>query len=225
MLSTQQKINDLKFDLLKGKLSLEEVFQKHIVDGNSYFFTTFLKDEVKEYKTKTLIADFLGVHISEVIFVGSAKLGYSLNPKSLFNEFDSKFNSTKIRRDKSDLDVAIVSNTLFNNIKKSVFDYTNAFHEKWNDNEYYFGERLEAFKVPICFKYFEYFTRGWFRPDMKPIGYEFCVKESFEELKRQLFQQFYRKTGIGIYQDWHFFKHYHISNLKNLSFRVKTETI
>ncbi len=222
---TEQKIKELKFDLVKGRLTYEEIFQKHIVDGNTYFFKSFLGDIAKEYQIKSLIADFLGIHIHEVIFVGSAKLGYSLNPKNLFNEFDSKFKISRINKDKSDLDIAIISPSLFKSISKNIFDYTDAFQNKWDDNEYYFGDKLNGFKVPICFKYFEYFSKGWFRPDMKPRGYDFCVKNSFEDLKKSIFENLRRKIGLGIYQDWHFFKHYHINNLKRLSYRVKTETL
>jgi hypothetical protein len=60
---------------------------------------------------------------------------------------------------------------------------------------------------------------------MKPKGYDFCVKNSFEELKKNLFDNFKRRTGLGIYQDWYYFKHYHINNLKSLSYQVKTDTI
>lgn len=225
MIQIKQRVEEFKIDLIKGRLTYEEIFQKHIVDGNTFFFQSHLGNIAQEYQTKSLIANFLGVSIHEIIFVGSAKLGYSLNPKNLFNEFDSKFNVTKINKDKSDLDIAIVSNSLFNNITKNIFDYTDAFKNKWDQNEYYFGDKLNDFKVPICYKYFEYFSKGWFRPDMKPQGYEFCVKNTFEELKRNLFANFKRKSGIGIYQDWHFFKHYHINNLKSLSYRVKTETL
>jgi len=224
-MTTLAKINDLKSDLVRGYLSYDEIFQKHIVDGNTFFFQSFLGDVSKEYKAKTIIADYLGVHIHEVIFVGSAKLGFSLNPRNLFNEFDSKFQMTKLNKDKSDLDIAIVSTRLFDHISKNIFDYTDAFRNKWDDNEYYNGERLNDFNVPICFKYFEYFSKGWFRPDMKPRGYEFCIKNSYEDMKRTLFENFKRKVGLGIYQDWHFFKHYHINNLKSLSYRVKTDTI
>ncbi|MEQ9377066.1 MAG: hypothetical protein RIG68_17885 [Imperialibacter sp.] len=222
---TDQKISELKDDLTSRHLSHEEIFQKHIVDGDTYFFQSVLGDKSKEYQVKSLIAGYLGVHIHEVIFVGSAKLGYSLNPKNLYREFDSKFRSTRLTKDKSDLDIAVVSNSLFNSISHSIFEYTDAFRDKWTQNEYYFGGKEDAFGVPICFKYFEYFSKGWFRPDMKPKGYEFCITKTFEQMKKELFDNFRRKTGLGIYQDWYFFKNYHINNLKALSYRVETEII
>jgi len=221
----QGRIAELKTDLIKSTLTYEEIFQKHIVDGNTFFFNDYLNDKAKEYKTKSLIAEYLGVHIHEIIFVGSSKLGYSLNPQNLFNEFDSKFKATKLIKDKSDLDIAIVSENCFDSISEHIFEYTNAFKTKWEKNDYYSGDRLLDFSVPLCYKYFEYFSKGWFRPDMQPSGYDFCVKNSFQELKRKFFVDFNRKIGLGIYKNWYFFKHYHIKNIRTLSYRVKTEPL
>lgn len=224
-MTIRKKIDELKLDLIKDRLSHEEIFQRHIVDGGTYFFTEVIRDINKEYKTKTLIADFFGVHIHEVVFVGSGKTGFSLNPKNLFNEFDAKFRATSLTRDKSDIDIAIISSTLFDSLSVSIFDYTDSFKNKWSENEFYKGEKLKEFDVPICYKYFEYFSRGWFRPDMKPKGFELCSKGTYQELKRTLYHQYGRKIGIGIYKNWAFFKDYHMHNLKSLYFKVKTEII
>lgn len=224
-MTIQNKIDELKLDLIKDRLSYEEIFQRYLVDGNTYFFSTFIGDTNKEYKTKSLIADFFGVHIHEVVFVGSGKTGFSLNPKNLFNEFDNKFRSSNIIKDKSDLDIAIISPNLFDALSESIFNYTDSFKNKWTENEYYNGNKLEAFDVPICYKYFEYFSKGWFRPDMKPMGFEFCVNNSYQELKRKLYIEYGRKIGIGIYKNWYFFKDYHVNNLKNLYYKVKTDII
>ena len=224
-MTIQNRIQCLKSDLQKSTLSHEEIFQKHIVNGDNYFFSEIIKDLDREYKIKSVIAEYLGTHINEVVFVGSCKLGYSLKPKNMFNEFDFQFKQTSIRKDKSDLDIAIISSTLFDSIGKSVFNYTDSFKNKWTENEYYKTESITDFNVPICYKFFEYYSKGWFRPDMRPRGFEFCVKNSFEELKRLLYKEFNRKVGIAIYKDWFYFKDYHINNLKILSHRVKTDII
>jgi hypothetical protein len=185
----------------------------------------YLKDLEKEYLIRSIIANHLGVHINEVIFVGSAKLGFSLNPTNLFNKFDSKYEISRINKDKSDLDIAIVSYDLFEYISKGIFNYTDSFRFNWKENEFYFGDKLTRFSVPINYKYFEYYSKGWFRPDFKPRGYEFCPKESYETLKRKIFYEFKRKMSLGIYKDWFYFKNYHINNLNTLSMRVQSEII
>ena len=217
-----KKIDLFKEDLLKGKLTLEEIFQKYIVDGNAYLFQQHLGDPDKEYQIKSIIADHLDVHIHEIVFVGSGKLGFSLKPKNLFNLFDEKFSQTKVNSDKSDLDIAVISSNLYNSIGKSMHEYTDSFKNKWLSNEYH---QKNEFDVPLCYKYFEYFSKGWFRPDMKPTGFEFCVINSYPKLQSKLYILLKRKASIGIYSEWHYFKHYHVQHLEHLTKLINTTTI
>lgn len=221
----QEKIADFKNDLIKENLTHEQIFQRHIVDGKSYFFHDILNDYQREYKTRSLIASYLNVHIQEVIIVGSSKLGYSLSPDNLFRPFDSKFVKSKQLKDKSDIDVAVISNSLFEDLSKRIFEYTNSFKVKWDENEYYFGHKKNLYGIPIYLKYFEYFSKGWFRPDMKPKGFEFCIKDGYQGLKSKIFSHFNRSLGLGVYKDWYYFKHYHIANIKTLSHRIKSDIL
>jgi hypothetical protein len=223
--TVQAKIDLFKNDITKQILSHEQIFQRHIIEAENFFFVEYLKDRYKEYEIRSLLADHFQVHINEVIFVGSSKLGFSLKPSNLFNSFDYKFNLTKINKDKSDIDVAIISESLFNRLGVRIFDYTDSLRIKWRENEYYFGEKIHELEVPVCFKYFEYFSKGWFRPDMKPRGFEICEKETFEKLKNKLFHLSRRKVRVGIYKDWFFFKNYHLNNLKALILRIKSEVL
>lgn len=221
----QENVDVLKADLRNGYLSYEQIFQKHIVDGTSYFFEHLLKDSYREYKLRHLVAEYLEVHIHEVIIVGSSKLGYSLSPKNAFRHFDEEFRRTKNHRSKSDLDIAVVSDRLFDNLTKRVFEYTDSFRTKWIENEYYFDDRLSKLGMPVYLKYFEYASKGWFRPDMKPKGFEFCSLDGYQSLTQKIFAEFRRKLGLGVYKDWYFFKHYHIDNIKRLSNKLKVDII
>ncbi|MBW8684694.1 hypothetical protein [Chitinophaga rhizophila] len=221
MKEVNNKIDAFKRDIQSWILTPEELFQKYVVDGHTYFFEYVIKDIEKEYKIKSLIANYLGVHLHEVIFVGSGKMGFSLNPNHLWSLFDSRYEKSKIIRDKSDLDIAVISGPLFEKIGRGIHEFTNGFKNKWTRNEY----NSVYSQIPLHYKYCEYFSKGWFRPDMKPDGYEFCIKNSYTELKRDLFHQFKRKAGLGIYQDWYYFKHYHIENIKSLSLKVETTVI
>jgi hypothetical protein len=104
----EERKEALKKDLRSENLSLEQMFQKHIIDPQSYYFNSLIGDVGKEYEIRGLIANSLGVHLNEVVIVGSAKLGFSLSPKKLYNVFDAKFNETSIIRDKSDLYIAVI---------------------------------------------------------------------------------------------------------------------
>jgi len=219
------RLNILKKDLLAQKLNHEELFQKNLIDQNTFFFVDFLKDQEQEYYAKSLIANYFSVHIQDVMFVGSAKLGYSLNPKNLFRPFDGQYEQSRQNKDRSDLDVAIISRPLFEDLSERIYHYTDSFNRQWTENEYYPKERGLTFNVPICYKYFEYFSKGWFRPDMKPKGFELCNTSSYEDLKRDIYNKYRRKLGVAIYKDWFYFKYYHINNFKILTYRIKSETL
>lgn len=225
MTTTTERIDSLKTDLRNESLSFEQLFQKHIVDIQSFYFNTILQDTGKEYEIRELIANSLGVHINEVVIVGSAKLGFSLNPNKLYNEFDAKFNRTSVIRDKSDLDIAVISPDLFKELNIRIYDFTNSFKVKWKENEYYNGDKINGFEVPINYKFFEYHTKGWFRPDFKPSGFEFCINNTFEGLKKQIIDITGRRLGLGIYKNWFFFKNYHIENLKRLQLLMQREIL
>jgi hypothetical protein len=221
----EERLVSLKNDLRSEILSMEQMFQKHIVDPQSYYFISVLGDVGKEYEIRELVAKSLGVHLNEVVIVGSAKLGYSLNPKKLYNLFDAKFKETSTIRDKSDLDIAVISPELFKDLNIRIYDFTNSFKTKWVENEYYNGEKIKVFEVPINYKFFEYHTKGWFRPDFKPKGFEFCINSTFEDLKKSIIDITGRKVGLGIYKNWYFFKNYHIENLKRLQIQMKREIL
>lgn len=219
----KERIKSLKTDLIRKSLSFDLLFQKHIVDVTPYYFSTVLNDLSMEYKVREMIADTLGVHINEVVVIGSAKLGYSLNPKKMYLEFDSKYNQTRIARDKSDIDVAVISTDLFRMLNINLYNFTNSFKNRWEENEYYSGDQLKDFKVPINYKFYEYHVKGWFRPDFKPRGFEFCVNRTYEKLKKEIIDLTGRKLSLAIYKNWFFFKNYHIENLKRMQNSMQTE--
>jgi hypothetical protein len=220
-----ESLNLFKIDVKQGKLTSEEIFQKYLIDGPTYFFEKNAVYSTKEYTIKSLISEAFSVHIREVLIVGSAKLGFSLKPKNLFTEFDSLYFSTKLNKDKSDFDIAVISNELYEKIGRKLYNYTAAYRNKWEINEYYSEEKAKQFPVPICYKYFEYYTKGWFRPDFKPKGFEFCVEGTYEQLKGILYKNINRKIAIAIYQNWFYFKDYHISNIDHLKFKLNSQTI
>src|SRR4051812_43049084 len=94
MITVAERINLLKTDLVQQRLTYEEIFQKHVIDSKAYFFESYIKNAYKEYELKSIISDYLDVHLNDVMIVGSAKLGFSLNPKTLFKEFDYKYKIT-----------------------------------------------------------------------------------------------------------------------------------
>ncbi|MBB1283224.1 hypothetical protein HRH25_02480 [Flavisolibacter sp. BT320] len=224
-MTIQERLLLFKTDIREEKLNPEEIFQKHLIELPTYFFQGYLNDPSLEYTIKSLISKTFSTHIREVLIVGSGKLGFSLKPNNLFNEFDSLYSRSKLNKDKSDLDIAVISNSLYESIGRKLYNYTAAYRDQWRVNEYYSEGQIKRYNVPICYKYFEYYTKGWFRPDFKPQGFEFCVDGKYQDLKGLLYKKLNRKVGIAIYQNWFYFMDYHLTNINNLRYKLNSQTL
>lgn len=108
---------------------------------------------------RTELATLLDIHAAEMIMVGSAQLGFSLNPKKLLRSFI----------DESDLDVVVVSSELFDAAWKDLLERSAGI------------QQLEAEDRRRFKKTQENFFRGYLRPDLLPTG---CglVKDWFPRL-------------------------------------------
>lgn len=99
------------------------------------------------------------VQHTEVIIVGSAKLGFSIAPHKRYRYFN----------DKSDIDIAICSPTLYDDFWKDVFCY-------WDS-----GERW-----PNLDQFCKYHFRGWIRPDKLPKARSFQRAQDWWDFFRYL---------------------------------------
>lgn len=103
----------IKNDLLL--LDVNRFYLKYIIKSHNWYFSEYLKvpdaelidkmDLFKEIVTQNFHVSFHSVQI-----VGSAKMGVSLSPKKLLKPFHSESSDEK----SSDIDIAIVSEKLFN---------------------------------------------------------------------------------------------------------------
>lgn len=82
-------------------LSSIQIVRKHIISGECCILS-----QPKYFDLRSEVADHFGLHPNEILVVGSAKLGFSVVPHKLYRPFC----------DESDIDVAIVSSTLFDKI-------------------------------------------------------------------------------------------------------------
>ena len=97
--------------------SVPELVQRHVIYGDCFALTDDLY-----FQLKTEISRHFQVHMSEIIVVGSAKLGFSTVPDKRYREFGET----------SDIDVAIASRQLFDRIWEDTFDF-------WRRAEYWEG--------------------------------------------------------------------------------------
>lgn len=106
-------INLMKKELIE--LEEKQFYIKYIVKTTNWYFSTYMNfdneamletlDHFKEIVSEKLAISFHSAHI-----VGSAKIGYSLSPHKPFMPFHEEV----LGAPSSDLDVAVVSDHLFN---------------------------------------------------------------------------------------------------------------
>jgi len=210
--------NQLFEDLRRSQLSEEAIFQKFFVSGETFFFDKIWQNKDDEWNLKSSIAKALSVSINEIYIVGSSKTGFSMNPQKMGFSFDESYLKSGEEKDKSDIDVAIVSEPLFDNLANLLFRYTRQYREKWVENHIY---RKDKFDVPLCFKFLEYLAKGWFRPDMKPIGFNYPDSQKpIEHDLRVWKNHFSRKVSHAVYRNWFYFREYHLLNIVELKSKI-----
>lgn len=132
---------------LRGLASEEKILnftRKYVIHGIPYIF----KDKENEYYDfRKRISEKWNVSFHEVFITGSAKLGYSYHKDKDFDE-------------NSDIDVAIVSTVLFNEIMLTIEDFQWKIRRK---QVYLNWAQLEKYH-----EFLEYLAIGWIRPDKLP---------------------------------------------------------
>lgn len=173
---TEEKKKVFREDL--KNLTTIEVVRKHITYGNTYVL-----DHDKYFLLKQKVSNHFDIHPSEVIIVGSGKLGFSIAESIVSNP--PKYRYRNFGND-SDIDVAIVSHVLFEKIWREVYNY---YIEKgmWSRQD----------------KFEQYFFKGWLRPDMFPISKSFPICEEWWNFFQKLtssneFVFFQKNFQIGI---------------------------
>lgn len=173
----EKRLNQFKKDL--NKLTPIQVVRKHIIFGECCELS-----QHKYFELRSEVADYFGLHSNEVLVVGSAKLGFSVAPFNRYREFC----------DESDIDVAIISSTLFDQIWQDVFNY-----------------RYEGSFWPEYNRFVHYLFRGWIRPDMLPPSPMFRLRERwwnfFQSVTRSGRYGDYKIRG-GLYRSYFFLENY-----------------
>jgi hypothetical protein len=171
----EDRINERKRAFIQdfGRLSDVAIVRKHITLGPCCIF-----DEDAHFELKQEVAEHFDIHPSEVVVVGSSKLGFSIAPQKRYRHFG----------DESDIDVAIVSPTLFDSIWHSVrrFRRDGGYWPEFDDfSRYLFG--------------------GWIRPDKLPRSRTFPLRDDwwnfFIELTKSERYGRYKVRG-ALYRTW-----------------------
>ena len=177
----REKANKRLYEFQKDLTDLSpiEMVRKYITSGECFIFSN---DQYFDLRSK--VACCFGLHPNEVLVVGSAKLGFSIAPDKMYNTFSTE----------SDIDVALVSPKLFDEIWKSGYDYK------------YSGENW-----PKQNQFIKYLFRGWIRFDMLPESPLIPLSEKwatlFEKMTSSGMFGSYRIAG-GLYKSYFFLENY-----------------
>lgn len=166
-------LEEFRHDL--KSLTTQQIYRKYIWDSDCFALSNdqhlFLKEDVcKNFQ----------IEYSDIVIVGSAKLGFSIKPSRRFGAFN----------DDSDIDIAIVSTPLFERVWKDAYSFKQT-HTFW----------------PSSKSFFRYLSEGWIRPDRFPNSSSFIFTQTWWEFFRELTNS--KKYGeikisAGIYHS-HFF--------------------
>lgn len=227
MLMVNQEITNRKNtffkDLSSTRNDMEWLIHKHLIRTPAYIF---LDNQDKEQKLAEILKNYFNINYKDFIIVGSAQLGFSLNPQKNYRDFNES----------SDIDIAIINQNLFIELKQELYNFTDGLNNCWKGTHFHSNPREYTFldnnstppkKYVIHenqFKYYKYLSQGWFRADFKPNEFEICRNnKKFSDFNKEIKKVFSRKIGLAIYENWFFFLDYHSRNLTKLKLKTEVE--
>ena len=167
--------------------------------------TIFNGNEDAYYNFRKRIAEKFSISFHEVFITGSAKLGFSPHKRKLFDY-------------ESDIDIAIISTSLYEKIMDSIHDYQMGLR---NNRRAVTVDELKRYH-----HFLEYSAIGWMRPDLLPTSFR------VQELKRDWFDFFdsisHGKSEVGNYKvtagafkSYSHFERYALSGLRSLRTNIQ----
>ncbi len=171
--------------------------RKYVLHGTPYIFQN-REDEYYEFRKR--ISENFKVAFYEVFITRSAKLGLSYYKRKQF-DYDS------------DIDIAIVSNSLYEAILDKIYEYQIELRQN--------RKKITFKELNLYHEFLEYTALGWIRPDKLPTSFQ------IEKLKQDWFDFFktisYNRSEVGnykvvagIFKSYSHFEKYTINGLKNL---------
>ena len=171
--------------------------RKYLIHGTPYIFRN-REDEYYEFRKR--ISNQFKIAFYEIYITGSAKLGFSPFKQKNF-DYDS------------DIDVAIVSSQLYEQMLKPIYEYQMELRKA--------RKSITERELNNYHSFLEYTAIGWIRPDKLPLSFE------IGELKKAWFDFFksisYGKSEVGnykvsagVFKSYSHFEKYTISTLKQI---------
>ena len=182
---------------LKNDDELIDYCRKYVIHGTPYIF---LDREDEYYEFRKRIANKFNIFFNEVFITGSAKLGFS------------PFKQKKFDLD-SDIDVAIISNNLYEEVLESIRCYQMELRKS--------RRSVTEKELKNYHSFLEYIAMGWIRPDKLPLSFQVqdLKNDWFEFFKSISYNQSevgdYKVSG-GVFKSYFHFEEYTISGMRDL---------
>jgi len=176
-MSTEKRLKEFLEDL--PILESGEMVTRHIVSRTSCVLGEAIYADLKRE-----IGSHFEEHDSNVVMVGSAKLGFSIKDTKRYISFGNE----------SDIDIAIVSESLFATVWTTIFEL---------ERSGYYWEKRGEFR--------RYHYKGWIRPDKLPNPGSFGFAKDWWEFFRSLTTDGKYgpyKISAGLYYSWYFLEAY-----------------
>jgi hypothetical protein len=157
--------------------------RKQIITGPAFVFQDA---HDSYYALREGVGTLLGTHPANVRIVGSAKLGFSIAPYKRYRHFG----------DKSDVDVMVVDERLFDTIWGEIFDAT--------EQDILWPKRTD---------FARYLMEGWIRPDMFPSIKGKLIGSWWDGFREQSQSVGVKVTG-AVYRNWEFLERYQLTALR-----------
>lgn len=165
-------------------LSTMDIVRKHIILGEPFAISAAMFDSLR-----IDVGAHFNVHPTNVLMVGSGKLGFSIAPSKRYTPFGND----------SDIDLAIISKEIYEEIWNEVFNYDNQVRD-WPDRSRFAISHM----------------KGWIRPDKLPMSHVFPRRREwwdfFEELTSSNKYGPY-KIRAGLFHSFSFLEAYHADSV------------
>lgn len=156
----EEHLARFKADL--SQLSAGEMYERYVISEACMGLV-----DVDHVSLRGRIADRFEVPTASVVIVGSAKIGFTLVHKKA-NDCAPERPIFSPFYDSSDVDVAIVSDVLFDGIWKQLLQF-------WHDSGY--SDHFGYWRGGDKFR--RYHFRGWMRPDKLPSGGDYTYRNEW----------------------------------------------
>ncbi len=190
--------------ILKAQ-SLSEIVREYIFTGEPF---AFQKNPASMVKIRRHLTSRLPLAADNIFVIGSAKLGFSLNPDSYFHAFS----------DESDIDIAIVDTDLFDKVWLNLLDWhyprritgLDPINSKWagdRKKDIYWGWitphkiRYEGLNFPKTLEPLRDLSAKWFDAFQSFSAYTEFVS---------------RRMESRLYRSWDHALRYHVEGLRSL---------